>query len=172
MLKPWMPLAKSMRGFANAGVGGQAKSFVEMTTAEWRRVMNVNLDGAFFTLRAAARHMCEHNVGGSFVATASLTALEGQASGQHYAATKGGLISMMRVTCSGIGTTWSSCQFNPTRMDRHRHDSRLAPPRHCQEIPTPTRADASLGRYSQLWTNRHLFSLGRQRLSYWRYFCN
>ena len=52
--------------FANAGVGGQAKSFVEMTTAEWRRVMNVNLDGAFFTLRAAARHMCEHNIGGFF----------------------------------------------------------------------------------------------------------
>src|SRR6195256_5887273 len=34
--------------FANAGVGGggRARNFAEMPTAEWRRVMNVNLDGA------------------------------------------------------------------------------------------------------------------------------
>jgi NAD(P)-dependent dehydrogenase (short-subunit alcohol dehydrogenase family) len=44
--------------FANAGVGGrrEVQSFMEMTTAEWRRVLSVNLDGAFYTLRAAARH--------------------------------------------------------------------------------------------------------------------
>ena len=88
--------------FANAGVGGKANSFVEMTTDEWRRVMSVNLDGAFFTLRAAARHMCAHDNGGSLVATASLAAVEGQASGQHYAATKGGLISMMRSLAVGL----------------------------------------------------------------------
>ena len=45
--------------FANAGVSGRAgnQSFAEMSTEEWRRVMSVNLDGVFFTLRAAARHM-------------------------------------------------------------------------------------------------------------------
>ena len=63
--------------FANAGIGAQATSFVEMTTEEWRRVMGVNLDGAFCTLRAAAGHMCSNNAGGSLVATASLAALEG-----------------------------------------------------------------------------------------------
>ncbi len=88
--------------FANAGVGGQAASFVEMTTEEWRRVMGVNLDGAFYTLRAAARHMCSNNAGGSLVATASLAALEGQSSGQHYAATKGGLVSMMHSLAVGL----------------------------------------------------------------------
>jgi len=43
--------------FANAGVsgrGGGGKGFHEMATEEWRRVMAVNLDGAFFSLRAAA----------------------------------------------------------------------------------------------------------------------
>ena len=30
---------------------------MEMTTAEWRRVLGVNIDGAFYALRAAARHM-------------------------------------------------------------------------------------------------------------------
>src|SRR5262245_30763795 len=45
--------------FANAGVGGrkEVRSFLDMSAAEWRRVTSVNLDGAFFTLRAATRHM-------------------------------------------------------------------------------------------------------------------
>ncbi|HLG01532.1 MAG TPA: SDR family NAD(P)-dependent oxidoreductase [Acidimicrobiia bacterium] len=82
--------------FANAGVAGMVSSFVEMSTEEWRRVMRVNLDGAFFTLRAAARHMTERGDGGSLVVTSSLAAIEGQPRGEHYAATKGALVSMTR----------------------------------------------------------------------------
>jgi NAD(P)-dependent dehydrogenase (short-subunit alcohol dehydrogenase family) len=82
--------------FANAGVAGRGPAFVEMTAAEWRRVLRVNLDGAFFTLRAAARHMVARPGGGSLVVTASLAAISGQARGEHYAASKGGLISMMK----------------------------------------------------------------------------
>ncbi len=84
--------------FANAGVSGQGKtrSFAEMTADEWRRVLKVNLDGAFFTFRAAARHMVERGGGGALVGTASLAAIEGAARSQHYAATKGGMVSMVR----------------------------------------------------------------------------
>src|SRR6185503_1454390 len=84
--------------FVNAGVAGRrgVNSFLEMTTEDWRRVMSVNLDGAFFTLRAATKHMVERGDGGSLVVTSSLAALSGQARGQHYAATKGGVISMMK----------------------------------------------------------------------------
>jgi NAD(P)-dependent dehydrogenase (short-subunit alcohol dehydrogenase family) len=82
--------------FANAGVPPLAPSFVQMTTEEWRRVLRVNLDGVFFTFRAAARHMVEMGGGGSLVATSSLSALEGQARGQHYAATKAGVIGMVK----------------------------------------------------------------------------
>ncbi|HZD65356.1 MAG TPA: SDR family NAD(P)-dependent oxidoreductase [Acidimicrobiales bacterium] len=82
--------------FANAGVSGRAPSFLEMTLDEWHRVLRVNLDGAFLTLRAAARCLVGQGRGGSLVATASLAAVEGQARGQHYAATKGGLVSMMK----------------------------------------------------------------------------
>ena len=56
----------------------------------------INLDGAFYTLRAAARHMAQHGHGGALVGTASLAAISGQPRGEHYAATKGGLISMIR----------------------------------------------------------------------------
>jgi NAD(P)-dependent dehydrogenase (short-subunit alcohol dehydrogenase family) len=82
--------------FANAGVGGAAKSFLDMSADEWHRVLRINLDGVFFTLRSAARHMVDRGEGGSLVVTASLAAVQGQARGQHYAATKGGVISMMR----------------------------------------------------------------------------
>jgi NAD(P)-dependent dehydrogenase (short-subunit alcohol dehydrogenase family) len=84
--------------FVNAGVAGRREvaSFLEMTAAEWRRVLSVNLDGAFYTLRAAARHMTARPGGGSLVVTASLAAISGQARGEHYAASKGGLISMMK----------------------------------------------------------------------------
>src|SRR4051794_29255838 len=43
--------------FANAAVGGAAVPFVELGLEEWRDVLRTNLDGAFLTTRAAARHM-------------------------------------------------------------------------------------------------------------------
>ncbi|RTL72025.1 MAG: SDR family oxidoreductase [Hyphomicrobiales bacterium] len=83
--------------FANAGVAGfSSRSFTEMTSQEWDRVLRVNLDGAFYTFRAAARHMVERGGGGSLIGTASLAAIEGAARHEHYAATKGGLVSMIR----------------------------------------------------------------------------
>ena len=83
--------------FANAGVSGRgAASFLEIGAEEWHRVLGVNLDGTFFTFRAAARHMVERGDGGVLVGTASLAAIEGAARNEHYAATKGGLISMIR----------------------------------------------------------------------------
>ncbi len=82
--------------FANAGVAGAGVRFTEMTLDEWRRVTRVNLDGAFLTFRAAARHMVERGEGGSLVGTASVAAIDGQPRGQHYAATKGGMVAMVR----------------------------------------------------------------------------
>jgi hypothetical protein len=84
--------------FANAGVSGRggAPAFTEMTADEWRRVLRINLDGAFYTFRTAAKHMVARGGGGVLVGTASLAAIEGAARSEHYAATKGGLISMAR----------------------------------------------------------------------------
>lgn len=86
--------------FANAGVIGAVKSGLSIDESEWRRVLGVNLDGAFFTLRAAAQHMVERaedgDPGGRLIGTASLAAKAGAARMEHYAATKGALISMLR----------------------------------------------------------------------------
>ena len=86
--------------FANAGVGFGAPSFVEMSTETYRKTLAVNLDGVFWTLRETARHMVERakngDAGGSLVGIASLAAIEGAARNEAYAATKGGVISMMK----------------------------------------------------------------------------
>ena len=85
---------------ANAGIGAGARSFSEMTIDTWRRVLAVNLDGVFFTCREACKHMIERaksgDLGGSIMVTASLAAIEGAARNEAYAATKGGVISMMK----------------------------------------------------------------------------
>lgn len=82
--------------FANAGVSGTPMPFESMSGEAWRNVLRVNLDGAFFTLRAASRQMLGQGDGGVLVGTASLAALEGAPRNEHYSATKGGIISMMR----------------------------------------------------------------------------
>lgn len=85
---------------ANAGVGEGAPSFDTMTTDLWRRVLAVNLDGVFWTLRAAARHMVarakDGDLGGSLLATSSTSAVHGAPRNQAYAATKGALLPMIR----------------------------------------------------------------------------
>jgi len=86
--------------FANAGIGGGAKSFAEFPTETYRRVLSVNLDGVFFTLREAAKHMVDRakagDPGGSLVGLASLAAIEGAAKNEAYAATKGAVVSMIK----------------------------------------------------------------------------
>jgi len=86
--------------FANAGIGYGAPSFVEMSTDVYRRVLSVNLDGVFWTLRESCRHMVERakngDAGGSLVGIASLAAIEGAGKNEAYAATKGAVISMIR----------------------------------------------------------------------------
>ena len=84
--------------FANAGVSAQPTQFDQITKDEWKRIMSVNLDGVFHTFRCAAEHMRLRSEAGDpfgrLISTASLAAVSGQARGEHYAATKGGLISM------------------------------------------------------------------------------
>jgi NAD(P)-dependent dehydrogenase (short-subunit alcohol dehydrogenase family) len=86
--------------FANAGIGSPARSYLDITAEQYRKVLSVNEDGVFFTLREGARHMRERagngDRGGSLVGVASLAAIEGAARNQHYAASKGAVISMIR----------------------------------------------------------------------------
>jgi NAD(P)-dependent dehydrogenase (short-subunit alcohol dehydrogenase family) len=85
--------------FVNAGVPGRSMPFVDFTMEEWRRVMRVNLDGAFSTAQAAVRAMKAQferdGTGGSIVFSSSGSAFQGQQKGQHYGASKAGINAMM-----------------------------------------------------------------------------
>jgi len=85
--------------FANAGVSGIG-NFADIPTEEWRRVLSVNLDGVFFTLRCAANHMKQRALdgddGGRLIATSSVAGLMGIPKSQAYGASKGAVKSLMQ----------------------------------------------------------------------------
>jgi NAD(P)-dependent dehydrogenase (short-subunit alcohol dehydrogenase family) len=78
---------------ANAGVNRKTP-FLEMTLAEWREVMAINLDGTFLCTREAARHMVARGQGGALIIVSSISARFGAPTMQHYAATKAALVSL------------------------------------------------------------------------------
>lgn len=82
--------------FANAGIGSRGTPFVQMTDQEWQDIFRVNMDGMFYTLQSAVRHMVEHGQGGSLVTTSSGSTLFGAPRAQHYASTKAGATAMMK----------------------------------------------------------------------------
>lgn len=77
----------------NAGVAG-AGSIADLPFEEWRRILSVNLDGAFLSLQAAMRAMRD---GGSIVTVASAAGLKPEPGVAAYAASKAGLIQLARV---------------------------------------------------------------------------
>jgi NAD(P)-dependent dehydrogenase (short-subunit alcohol dehydrogenase family) len=78
----------------NAGIAA-GESIESLSLAEWRRVMSVNLDGAFLTLQAAMRAMKSN--GGSIVLTASVAGLKAEPGIAAYAASKAAVIQLGRV---------------------------------------------------------------------------
>ena len=123
--------------FANAGVIGESSSFLELTADEWHRVLRVNLDGVFFTLRAAARHMVERDGGGSLVVTSSVAAVDGAPRGHHYAASKAGVIAVMKalavelarfgVRANAILPGWIDTPLAAPALNRDKFRERVLP---------------------------------------------
>lgn len=82
-------------GIPNAGVL-LLKSGTDMEPDEFRRVLDVNLTGAFITTRALAQHMMDHREGGRIIMTSSLFGLRGGRENAAYSASKFGMIGMMQ----------------------------------------------------------------------------
>jgi NAD(P)-dependent dehydrogenase (short-subunit alcohol dehydrogenase family) len=85
--------------FANAGVGSFGR-VVDVDTAEWMRVIEVNLLGPLLTIKHAARHMDD---GGSIILTASLNAVQAGEGMSAYCCSKAALAMLAQVAAMELG---------------------------------------------------------------------
>ncbi|MFL0670184.1 MAG: SDR family NAD(P)-dependent oxidoreductase [Erythrobacter sp.] len=94
----WAQLEPQLAGLdhavVNAGIGAGGP-IAEITLAEWRRVMAVNLDGAFLTLAASLRAM--GGKGGSAVVVASTTGIKPVPGIGPYGVSKAAVAHMARI---------------------------------------------------------------------------
>ncbi|WP_336986065.1 SDR family oxidoreductase [Altererythrobacter aquiaggeris] len=82
----------------NAGIGGGGE-IADLSLDEWRRIMSVNLDGAFMTLRAGLRAMRE-NGGGAAVVVSSITGIKPVPGIGPYGVAKAGVAHMARIAAA------------------------------------------------------------------------
>ena len=86
---------------ANAGIASFAKSW-ELTSEEWRDMIDVNLTGVFHTAKVAIPAMISAGNGGSMVFTSSIGGLKGIQHVAHYVSTKHGIVGLMRTMANEL----------------------------------------------------------------------
>jgi 3-oxoacyl-[acyl-carrier protein] reductase len=79
----------------NAGIFPRV-GFLDAEEADFDRVIGVNLKGTYFCAQAAARAMARAGTGGAIVSLASQAISGSSPRGAHYAASKGGIVSLTR----------------------------------------------------------------------------
>jgi NAD(P)-dependent dehydrogenase (short-subunit alcohol dehydrogenase family) len=85
--------------FNNAGTGAPAKLLEELTVDEWRRVVDVNLTGAFLCTREAFRLMKDQAPrGGRIINNGSISAYAPRPNSAPYTASKHGITGLTRST--------------------------------------------------------------------------
>ena len=127
--------------FANAGRSLPGTPFHELTTEAWRALMAVNLEGAFFTMRAASRHMVARakagDAGGRLVVTSSTSTIHGPAGAVAYGASKGALLVMVRalavelarygITANALVPGWIETEMTAGKIAESRFAEAVLP---------------------------------------------
>ncbi len=93
---------------SNAGIS-PFHSFLDIPAELLRKVVDVNLNGAFFITQAVANRMRAQETGGAIVATSSISALVGAPMQAHYAPTKAGVHSLMQSAAVALGAYGIRC---------------------------------------------------------------
>jgi len=79
----------------NAGItGGNAKTW-QIDPADWRRVMELNLNGPFYCCHSVVPHLLKNGYG-RIVNIASIAGKEGNPNAAHYSASKAGVIALTK----------------------------------------------------------------------------
>jgi NAD(P)-dependent dehydrogenase (short-subunit alcohol dehydrogenase family) len=85
----------------NAGVFPRVP-FLDMTLADWDFVHGINLRATCFCAQAAARQMIAAGIQGSIISLASSAIFGASPRGVHYAASKGGVVSLTRAMATEL----------------------------------------------------------------------
>lgn len=91
---------------SNAGIMIR-KPIRQLTLAEWRRVLDVNLTAAFLLAKAAERSL--RQAGGAFVSIASTRAQMSEPNTEAYSATKGGLVALTHALAMSLAPVRANC---------------------------------------------------------------
>ncbi|HMJ78803.1 MAG TPA: SDR family oxidoreductase [Iamia sp.] len=97
----------------SAGRSSALEPFLEMSDESWHDVLDTNLGGVFRTCQVLGRHMAEHGRGGKMVLLSSLRVIMGAPVSADYAASKGGVESMLR--CVAMAMAPHGVQVNAIR---------------------------------------------------------
>ncbi|HEY6987214.1 MAG TPA: SDR family oxidoreductase [Bryobacteraceae bacterium] len=93
--------------FNNAGTGAPAVAFDELSDDDWLKVVNVNLNGAFFCAREAVRIMKRQNPqGGRIINNGSISARVPRPDSAPYTATKHAIAGLTK-SISLDGRSWN-----------------------------------------------------------------
>jgi len=88
----------------NAGIAGMSKPVVDYPVEEWKRVVDIDLNGPFLCCRAVVPHMVKAGYG-RIVNMASVAGKEGNPNAAAYAAAKGGLIAFTKALGKELAQT-------------------------------------------------------------------
>ena len=88
----------------NAGIAGMTKPVVDYPVEEWKRVIDVDLNGPFLCCRAVVPHMVKAKYG-RIVNIASIAGKEGNPDAAAYAAAKGGVIAFTKALGKELALT-------------------------------------------------------------------
>lgn len=96
----WAQMGKIDILVNNAGVT-RDNLLIRMSDDEWQMVININLSGAFYCTRAAAKRMMKARYG-RIINIASVIGLMGNAGQANYAASKAGIIGLTKATAKEL----------------------------------------------------------------------
>jgi NAD(P)-dependent dehydrogenase (short-subunit alcohol dehydrogenase family) len=88
----------------NAGIAGPSMPVVEYPVEDWKRVIDIDLNGPFLCCRAVVPHMVKAGYG-RIVNIASIAGKEGNPNAAAYAAAKGGLIAFTKALGKELART-------------------------------------------------------------------
>ncbi len=82
--------------FNNAGIEGPTAKILNVSMAQWERVIRINLTGVFICMKCEIEQMIKQDGGGSIVNTASAAGLIGIPGAASYNASKHGVVGLTK----------------------------------------------------------------------------